>query len=37
VYTVVVWVRKKGQAEPIPASNVSIRVDDMAQVSYSSR
>lgn len=37
VYTVVVWVRKQGDAESIPASNVSIRVDEMAQVSYSSR
>jgi uncharacterized protein YkwD len=27
LYTVVVWVRKNGDAEPFPASNVSIRVE----------
>jgi len=37
VYTVVVWVRKQGEEEPIAASNVSIRVEEPAQVSYSSR
>lgn len=36
VYTIVVWVRKQGETESIAASNVSIRVDDVAQVSYSS-
>ena len=35
VYTVVVWVRKDGDTESIAASNVSIRVDEVAQVSYS--
>jgi uncharacterized protein YkwD len=37
VYTVVVWVRGKGGDEPIAASDVSIRVSDMAPISYSSR
>jgi hypothetical protein len=37
VYTVVVWVRRQGAREPIAASNVSIRVEDVAPVSYSSR
>lgn len=37
VYTVVVWVHKNGDPEPIPATNVSIRVTGVAQVSYSSR
>ena len=37
VYTVVVWVQKNGDSAPIPASNVSIKVQDVAQVSYSSR
>ena len=37
VYTIVVWVRKHGDRESIPASNVSIRVDEVAQVSYSSQ
>jgi len=32
VYTVVVWVAKKGQTTPIPASNISIRVDRPAPV-----
>lgn len=31
VYTVVVWVTKKGEKTPIAASNVSIRVDRPAQ------
>jgi hypothetical protein len=37
VYTVVVWVRRHGARESIAASNVSIRVEDVAPVSYSSR
>jgi len=37
VYTVVVWVRSKGGDEPIAASDVSIRVSEMAPISYSSR
>jgi uncharacterized protein YkwD len=37
IYTVVVWVRKDGDTESIAASNVSIRVDEVAQVSYSSQ
>ncbi len=37
VYTIVVWVRKHGDNEAVPASNVSVRVDDVAQVSYSSQ
>jgi len=40
VYTVVVWVRKAGTKESIPASNVSIRVDrapQPAESDYSSR
>ena len=37
IYTVVVWVRKHGESESIPASNISIRVDEAPQVSYSSR
>ena len=37
VYTIVVWVHKKGDAEPIPATNVSVRVENVAQVSYSSQ
>jgi len=32
VYTIVVWVAKKGQTTPIPASNISIRVDRPAPV-----
>jgi uncharacterized protein YkwD len=37
VYTIVVWVRKPGEAQTIAASNVSVRVEDVARVSYSSR
>jgi uncharacterized protein YkwD len=37
VYTVVVWVRGKHGDEPIAASDVSIRVSEMAPISYSSR
>ena len=37
VYTVVVWVKKDGESKPIAASNVSMRVDDVARVSYSSQ
>ena len=37
VYTVVVWVRKDGDTESIAASNVSIRVEEVAQVSYSTQ
>lgn len=37
VYTIVVWVQKHGEAEAIPATNVSVRVHDVAQVSYSSQ
>ena len=32
VYTVVVWVTKKGEHTPIAASNISIRVDKPAEV-----
>ena len=34
VYTVVVWVKREGLAQPVPASNVSIRVEGTLQ-SYS--
>jgi uncharacterized protein YkwD len=37
VYTIVVWVRAHGGDEPIAASDVSIRVNEMAPISYSSR
>jgi uncharacterized protein YkwD len=37
VYTVVVWVRAHGGGESIAASDVSIRVNEMASISYSSR
>ena len=37
IYTIVVWVRKHGDRETIPASNVSVRVEEVAQVSYSSQ
>jgi hypothetical protein len=33
IYTVVVWVSKDGEKEPIPASNVSIRVEERLQSS----
>lgn len=32
LYTVVVWVRKAGDATPFSASNVSVRVEDSAQM-----
>jgi uncharacterized protein YkwD len=37
IYTVVVWVARNGDAAPIAASNVSMRVGDAARVSYSSQ
>lgn len=39
VYTIVVWVRKNGapETDTIPASNVSVRVEGVARVSYSSQ
>ena len=37
VYTIVVWVHPKDSNETIPATNVSVRVDDVARLSYSSQ
>ena len=37
IYTIVVWVRKQGEGEAFPATNVSVRVEDVARVSYSAQ